>query len=141
MWHMLITVSVSSPWSNITFMPPNSMTYISCTDRRNGSSLQLLVFFSGTDDFIAYSDSSSGLFNRRGFYSVPQDTVSIQLLINRTDGNNGTVIQCVESNSNTIDILSETTMIVRNNSGKLIDDMHACTFIVIIMSPLIIIMH
>ena len=106
-------------------MLPKSITYVNCTGRTNGSSLQLLVFFSGTDDFIAYSDSSSGLFNRRGFYSVPQDTVSIQLLINRTDGNNGTVIQCVESNSNTIDILSETTMIVRNNSGKLIDDMHA----------------
>ena len=122
--HMLITVSVSSPWSNITFMPPNSMTYLNCTGRRNDSDLQWVVFFSGTGGFVTYSDSSSGLYNRQGFYSVLQDTVSIQLLINKTDGNNGTVIQCVESDFNNIYVLSETTMIVGTGNGKFIDDIH-----------------
>ena len=105
-------------------MPPNSTTYVNCTGRRNDSDLQWLVLFSGTDGFVTYSDVSSGLYNRRGFYSVLQDTVSIQLLINRTDGNNGTVIQCAESNYNNIDILSETTLIVGTGSSKFIDDIH-----------------
>ena len=116
------TVSVSSPWNNVTFIMPNAMTYVNCTGRRNGSDLQWFVFFSGTDDFIAYSDSSSRLFNRRGFYLLPavllQDTVTTQLFINTTEGNNGTMIQCVEADSN--NILSETTMIVVTGNGKLL---------------------
>ena len=90
---MLISVSVSPLWNTITFMPPNAMTYVNCAGRRNGSDPHWSVFFSGTDGFIIYSDSSSGLFNRRGFYLLPtavilQDTVTTQLLINTTEGNN-----------------------------------------------------
>ena len=120
--HMLITVSVSSPWNTITFMPPNAMTYVNCTGRRNGSDPHWLVFFSGTDGFVTFTDSSSGLFNRRGFYLLPtvllQDTVTTQLFINTTEGNNGTVIQCIDSVSN--NIISETIMIIVGaGNGKL----------------------
>ena len=75
-----------------------------------GSEINWLVLLSGSENYVSFG-SSDVLLNGRGFYDVPTPmSTTLLLLINRTEGNNGTVIRCIDSFSN--DILSETILII-----------------------------
>ena len=58
---------------------------------------------------------SERLLNERGIYEIEQETPeTIRLLINSTEGNNGTMIKCsaIDIDTASIITISETTLIV-----------------------------
>ena len=95
------TVSVMTPWESVTHIPRDSSVIMSCTAGRGrvpkwyitlpGDNTQPLQFF--------YKEVIARL-NSRNFYEMP--TIehdigeTIQLLINSTEGKNGTKIDCVD---------------------------------------------
>ena len=80
------------------------------------------ILLSGTTAITQFSfERSIMLLNSRGFYKVPLPEVqtgtlnkTIQLLINNTEGNNGTMIMCNDVVSATL--FSETTLIIYGKS-------------------------
>ena len=69
-----------------------------------------LILLSGSESYVTFGPTDV-LLHGRGFYDVPTTmSTTLQLFINRTEGNNGTVIQCVNSYSGRI--ISETTLII-----------------------------
>ena len=79
--------------------------------------------FSGSDPSHFDYESSIKLLNDHGFYEVPvpvedlelQMNNSIQLLINKTEGNNGTLVKCFDAGSGSS--LYQTTIII---TGKIL---------------------
>ena len=111
--HCLYTVSLSSPWQNVTYIPHNSETYINCTGEGD---IYWLVHLSGLENPALFGDSDETL-HQRGFYGIPTlNSATLSMVINMTEGNNGTVIRCIDSYSS--EILSETTMITIGISNK-----------------------
>ena len=106
-------MSLSSPWpQNVTYLPENSETFINCTYERGGRccAMNWLILLSGSESYVSFG-SSDMLLNGRGFYDTTEYlSPPLQLYINRTEGNNGTVIQCIDSYLSRI--ISETTLIV-----------------------------
>ena len=103
-------------------MPQNSTIQINCTANSSAHSPVWSILLSGTTAISQFSfQASIRLLNSRGFYKIPlpeePGTLEIiQLLINRTDGNNGTLILCNDVVSSTL--FSETNLIVfgKNNN-------------------------
>ena len=116
-------VGVSPPWERITYVPQNSTIQINCTANSSAHSPVWSILLSGTTAISQFSfQPSIRLLNRRGFYKIPLPEVpgtlkTIQLLINRTEGNSGTLIKCNDVVSSTL--FSETNLIVfgKNNNN------------------------
>ena len=115
-------VGVSPPWERTTYVPHNSSVRINCTANSSVYSPVWSILLSGTTAITQFSfERSIMLLNSRGFYKVPLPEVqtgtlnkTIQLLINNTEGNNGTLIMCNDIVSATL--FSETTLIINGKS-------------------------
>ena len=109
-------VDVASPWQENTYVPQNSSIHMTCTGERNQVlywSIQLAD--SETDTQFDYPSSIS-ILNGHSIYEIginASDTIG--LLINNTEGNNASIIQCVDGN--TVTTISQTTLIII--SGKI----------------------
>ena len=113
-------VSVATPWETITYIPPGSLIYLNCTSEEI-QHLEWSITLSGTRNLSYYDvEESIRVLNSHGIYKLPKVEKTIQLLINNTDGNNGTEILCVDVAS-LGKALSETTLM---NIGRLYSLMH-----------------
>ena len=116
---LFLLVTLASSWPENTFVPQNSAIHMTCTQSGERNQVPYweirLPSTSGDSQF-----DDSGLLNEHGLYKCqPQvdlettNSTIIGLLINRTEGNNGTRISCVYlddfSGPATI---SETTLII-----------------------------
>ena len=86
-------VSVATPWEMITYTPPGSLIYFNCTSEEI-QHLEWSVILSGIRTQSQFDvEESIRLLNSHGIYKLPKVENTIQLLINNTDGNNGTEIK------------------------------------------------
>ena len=105
-WHvynLLLVVGVVTPFKSNTYVPVGSSVRMSCTVNSSEPDPVWLVHLAGTDTAIQFTfPQSINFLNSRGFYLVlPLDNNGgikmTQLLINDTDGENGTTIGCVDA--------------------------------------------
>ena len=105
---IIFIVRVESAWPKTVFAPQNSSVYIDCTTRSESDepfwSVQLADFAA----FLSFSNGRTTL-NGHGVYAIETASSTLRLLINSTDLNNGTVIQCVYGGGRE---LQETTLYV-----------------------------
>ena len=119
------TVGVSPPWERITYVPQDSIVHINCTANSSIHNPVWSILLSGTTAISQFSfPPSISLLNRRGFYEVmlpevPGTLKIIQLLINITQGNNGTRIMCNDVVSSTL--FSETNLIIVGKNRILVN--------------------
>ena len=111
------TVGVSSSWERTTYVPQDSSVLMNCTANSSVHSPVWSILLSGTTAITQFSfPRSIMLLNSRGFYEVmlpgvqPGALKTIQLLINNTEENNGTLIKCNDVVSSTL--FSETTLVI-----------------------------
>ena len=110
-------MSLTTPWQPQTNIPQNSLIYATCTsDTESAQSLYWSILLANVSTFSQFDGTSNSRFlNERGIYEIEQETLeTIRLLINNTEGNNGTMIVCSAIDINTANIItiSETTLIV-----------------------------
>ena len=110
-----ILVSVAPPWDTNTYVPQGSSVHVNCTGEKNQHPAWTIILTGSQAVSLQFSfEQSVRLLNSRNFYKLLEVELematTIQLLINSTEGNNGTVIQCVDIGSATI--ISETTLTV-----------------------------
>ena len=116
------TVEVSPPWERITYVPQNSILHINCTADSSAQNPVWSILLSGTTAISQFSfPPTVALLNNRGFYEisvpeVPGTLKTIQLLVNSTQRNNGTIVKCNDVVSSTL--FSETRLIIfgKNNT-------------------------
>ncbi len=107
-------------------MPQNSIIRINCTANGSLHSPVWSILLSGTTAISQFSfPQTIKLLNGRGFYEimlpeVPGTPKTIQLLVNSTQRNNGTLVKCNDVVSSTL--FSETNLIV---VGKNSNTMHS----------------
>ena len=109
-------VSVSSPWETSTYAPQSSLIRVNCTNKEiHYSRLYWSIVLPG-DRVESQFDypSSVILLNNHSTYELPKLNVvdSIQLLINNTEGINGTTIKCVAIDSTMTTTISVTTLVI-----------------------------
>ena len=99
-------------------MPHNSSVRINCTANSSVYSPVWSILLSGTTAVSQFSfQQSIMLLNSRGFYEVPLPEVhpgtlkTIQLFINSTERNNGTLIMCDDVVPSST-LFSETTLLI-----------------------------
>ena len=87
-------VSVSSPWETSTYAPQSSLIRVNCTNKEIlYSRLYWSIVLPGDRVESQFNyPSSVNLLNNHGIYELPNVVDSIQLLINNTEGINGTRI-------------------------------------------------
>lgn len=110
---------VSLPWEEKIFLPKGSLVLINCTaDTINESDIENILEWSirlpgrEIDDRFT-NPLQRKILNNGGFYELaPINTPVgiIQLVINNTNDNNGTVLRC--ANLLTGQLLQETTLLV-----------------------------
>ena len=101
-------VSVSSPWETSTYVPQSSLIRVNCTNKEIHYSRlywSLMLPGVGVETQFDYP-STINLLNNLGVYELPDvpGVDSIQLLINNTEGINGTRIKCVAIGATTISV-------------------------------------
>ena len=97
-----LAVEVTEPWERTTYVPQRSSVHFNCTASKSEQSLIIWsILLVGTDTPSLFGfPASINLLNSRGFYELPivdEMTGSdhmIQLLMNSTENNNGTVVRC-----------------------------------------------
>ena len=107
-------VSVSSPWETSTYAPQNSLIRVNCTNKEiHYSRLYWSIVLPGARVEAQFDyPSSVNILNNHGIYELPNVVDSIQLLINNTEGINGTRIKCVAIGSTMTTEISVTTLII-----------------------------
>ena len=107
-------VSVSSPWETSTYAPQSSLIRVNCTNKEiHYSRLYWSIVLPGARVESQFDyPSSVNLLNNYGIYELPNVVDSIQLLINNTEGINGTTIKCVAIGSTMTTTISITTLII-----------------------------
>ena len=113
-----LAVKVSLPWEERIFVPQGSSVLISCTADTSHSSESDIESNLGwsirlpdreiDDDFE--NAQKKKILNDRGFYELPPTAEAIRLVVNNTDGINGTVLKCAEILSG--QLLQKTTLLV-----------------------------
>ena len=111
-----LTVEISFPWEAKIFIPQNSSVLISCAADTTSepdieSSLEWSIRLPDRqidDDFTNVQKKK--ILNNRGFFELPPTAEATQLIINNTDGINGTVLRCADILSG--NLLRETTLLV-----------------------------
>ena len=104
-------MSLTTPWQANTYIPQNSLIYVTCNSERDQGPHWLILLANKTAAIDFDYLSSAKLLNDRGIYKIEQQTnVTLRLLINSTESNNGTMIQC--NDANTGGRISETTIII-----------------------------
>ena len=98
-------VLVTTPWDSITYIPRDSSVVLSCTGEKNQVPAWSITL-PGHMGFLQFSFQQQILeLNKHNFYKMLDDehdvNNSIQLLINSTEGKNGTTIQCDDIESAT----------------------------------------
>ena len=96
-------------------MPHNSSLLMNCTlDSITQKAAWAIVLSGLTDPSPVQFERSLVLLNNRSFYNLPDitsgDQKIIRLLVNATEGNNGTVVQCIDTE--TASIISMTTIMI-----------------------------
>ena len=91
---------------------------MNCTVEGSKQNLAWSIRLAGSDSFSRFKfNHSIMLLNNRGFFKLPDMTTerknNIRLVINSTDGNNGTEIQCIDPG--TAVTVNETTIVVFGN--------------------------
>jgi hypothetical protein len=125
--YVLYTVLILSPWEEKTYIPRDfaSLTFICSGEEDNN--LEWSVFLVGRQASSHFDfESSIKLLNDHGFYEVrrtvpvPEEELqmnnSIQLLINNTEGNNGTLVKCFDAG--TSPTLHQTTIIITGKTKQ-----------------------
>ena len=110
-------VKVSLPWEERIFVPQGSSVLISCTaDTSSESDIESSLEWSIRlpdreidDDFE--NAQKKRILNDRGFYELPPTAEATQLVVNNTDGINGTVLKCADILSG--QLLQETTLLIQ----------------------------
>ena len=112
--HVIHAVSVSSPWETSTYAPQSSLIQVNCTNKEiHYSRLYWSIVLPGARVEIQFDyPSSVNLLNNHGIYEFPNEVDSIQLLINNTEGINGTTIKCIAIGSTMTTTISVTTLII-----------------------------
>ena len=96
----IFAVEITEPWKRTTYVPQGSSAHFNCTVSKNEQSLIIWsILLVGTDTPSQFGfQESINLLNSRGFYQLPMVTTesdrTIQLLMNSTENNNGTVVRC-----------------------------------------------
>ena len=104
------------PWEERIFVPQGSSVLISCTaDTSSESDIESSLEWSIRlpdreidDDFE--NAQKKRILNDRGFYELPPTAEATQLVVNNTDGINGTVLKCADILSG--QLLQMTTLLV-----------------------------
>ena len=107
-------VSVSSPWETSIYAPQSSLIRVNCTNKEIHDSRlywSIMLPDARVESQFDYP-SSVNLLNNYGIYELPNVVDSIQLLINNTEGINGTTIKCVAIGSTMTTTISITTLII-----------------------------
>lgn len=92
---------VSTPWEPTTHLPRSSSAIMSCTGEKTRS-LEWHITLPGhnTQPLEFFRTPTIEHLNNHTFYEMPEIehdmSKTIQLLINSTEGKNGTVIECVD---------------------------------------------
>ena len=110
----ICAVGISLPWETNTFIPQGSATQINCTEESSQVS-QWEIRLAGRENFDRFSSTIEvERLNNHGFYEL--STVDLgtetttQLLLNSTNGNNGTVVKCI--NIVTSSTIAQTTLVI-----------------------------
>ena len=106
------------PWQAKTYIPQNASVQINCTVEGSTWNLAWSIQLAGSDNSIRFKfHHSIMLLNNRGFFKLPDMTTerrkTIRLVVNSTDENNGTEIQCIDPG--TAITVNETTIVVFGN--------------------------
>ena len=92
-------MSVSTPWEPTTHLPRLSSVIMSCTGEKSRN-LEWYITLPGDNTLQFYYEIAIEKLNNHTFYEIPEIEnnldKTIQLLINSTEGKNGTVIECVD---------------------------------------------
>ena len=110
-------VGVEHPWPEITYIPENSVIHIKCTTRHANENPRWSIWLPGSVAFTQFLNKGSiKRLNDRGFSNltdVPEidGNKSVRLQINKTVGNNETIIECIDANTGNL-IANRTTLIV-----------------------------
>ena len=108
---------------NHIYVPQNSILRINCTADSSAHNPVWSILLTGTTAISQFSfPQTVDLLNNRGFYEILIPEVSgklktIQLLVNSTQRNNGTLVKCNDAVSSTL--FSETNLIIfgKNNTS------------------------
>ena len=111
-----LAVKVSLPWEERIFVPQGSSVLISCTaDTSNEpdieSSLGWSIRLPDREIDDNFGRAQKKILNDRGFYELPPTAEAIRLVVNNTDGINGTVLKCADIPSG--QLLQETTFLIQ----------------------------
>ena len=120
-----VTVTVSQPWEDYTYIPEGSIALVKCTaDMARAPAWTIFLGGNETNPVglqFTFNVSINSL-NKRGFYQVPSDVDgTILLKVNVTEGinnNNGTEILCVYPGEATT--ISKTVLIVYGESRQVL---------------------
>ena len=103
-------------WDMKTYVPHNSSLLINCSSDSTTQEAVWSIMLAGSNSIVRFKLGSVPL-NRRGLYKLSNITTGdrniIRLLVNSTEENNGTVVQCVDIK--TANIISVTTIMVYGN--------------------------
>ena len=115
---ILFIVGVTLPWQAKTYIPQNTSVQMNCTVEGSTRNLAWSIQLAGSDNSIRFKfNHSIMLLNNRGFFKLAdmttERTKTIRLVVNSTDGNNGTEIQCIDPG--TAVTVNETTIVVFGN--------------------------
>ena len=114
----MCSVKVLLPWQRYTYSQPESFVLVNCTTE-SSENPAWSIRLPGRENFNLFAfEASIRTLNDQGFYELSEEDIgrqtAIQLLINNTQGKNGTVIRCIDAGlSNTI---AETILIVNGKS-------------------------
>ena len=111
---MLSVVSVTTPWERTTYLPQDSSVIMSCTSEKFRSLVWHITLPGHDQPHQFFDELVIAILNNHSFYKMPEIehdmSKTIQLLINGTEGNNGTTIACVDvAEASTI---NKTTIII-----------------------------
>lgn len=108
---IIYAVTVALPWETNTLIPQGSTVRMNCTAESDHAALVWTITLPGREVLYQFTfEQSIRILNDHGFYELPGIEATIQLLINRTEGNNGTVVRCDDISSNIV--ISQTALIV-----------------------------
>ena len=95
-------MSVSTPWEPTTHLPRLSSVIMSCTGEKSRN-LEWFITLPGLHNaqpLPFFNEKTIENLNNHTFFKMPEIEhdldKTIQLLINNTEGKNGTVIECVD---------------------------------------------
>ena len=103
------------PWEEKIFVPQGSSISINCTTDTISELIENSLEWSiRLPDREIYDDFTNvqkkKILNNRGFYELPPTAEATRLLINKTDGVNGTDLRCADILSG--QLIQETTLLV-----------------------------